>query len=465
MNTTRKPRTGLVRKRLSAINPSPENEHLYRPVHDDDPEIQALADSIRERGLLEPIVVTRDGYIVSGHRRHAACRLAGLSIVPCRVLPIHSVDDPDDFVRLLREYNRQREKTLAEKVREEIVSADPDEAYRHLVEHRKAASAVDVSPVRLLEPRRRSKITAAKRPMVDAALRVLDERRDFLPTTVRTIHYALLNAPPLRHASKPESTYKNDQRSYKDLDELLTRMRCDGTIPMDWIRDDTRPVTVWGVHNEPRTFVRQQVDEFLKGYYRDLMQSQPNHVEVLGEKNTVDPILRTVVGDYCIPMTTGRGYSSLPPRSAMAERYFASGKEKLILLIVSDFDPDGESICESFARSMRDDFEIENVHAIKVALTHEQVGSRDLPLSIDPKKTSSRYKRFAAQFGDKAYELEALEPGDLQQILRDAIDSVIDREAFNAEVDAERQDAAQLDTLRATVHKTIGAIELEGGAA
>ena len=49
--------------------------------------------------------------------------------------------------------------------------------------------------------------------------------------------------------------------------------------------------------------------------------------------------------------------------------------------------------------------------------------------------------------------------------IRDAIDSVIDREAFNAEVDAERQDAAQLDTLRATVHKTIGAIELEGGAA
>ena len=462
MKTAKKPEIGLVRKRLSTVLPSPENDQLYRPVRPDDPEIQALAESIRDRGLLEPIVVTSDGRIVSGHRRYAACKIAGLRTVLCRVLSIHSVDDPDEFVRLLREYNRQREKTLAEKVREEVVSADPDEAYRRLVEHRKAKSQVDVAPITLNAAKRRSTISPAKQPMLDAAMEVFWNRYSFLPLTVRTVHYALLNDPPLRHASKPDSTYKNDVRSYKDLDDLLTRARCDGTLPMEWVRDDTRPVTTWSVHDDPRTFIREQIDGFLKGYYRNLMASQPNHVEVLGEKNTVDPILRSVVSDYCIPMTTGRGYSSLPPRNALAQRYWESGKDKLVMLIVSDFDPDGEVICESFARSMRDDFAIGDVHAIKVALRHDQVIARNLPPSMEAKTSSSQYKKFAAKYGTQAYELEALEPADLQQILRDAIDAVIDRDAFNAEVDAERQDSVQLDVLRANVHETIGKIDFEG---
>ena len=34
--------------------------------------------------------------------------------------------------------------------------------------------------------------------MLDAIQHVLEERQDFLPLSVRAIHYALLNAPPLR---------------------------------------------------------------------------------------------------------------------------------------------------------------------------------------------------------------------------------------------------------------------------
>jgi hypothetical protein len=49
-----------------------------------------------------------------------------------------------------------------------------------------------------------------------------------------------------------------------------------------------------------------------------------------------------------------------------------SGKDKLLLLVVSDFDPEGDDIPESFAKLMRDDFGIDNVEAIKVALTYQQ---------------------------------------------------------------------------------------------
>ena len=57
----------------------------------------------------------------------------------------------------------------------------------------------------------------------------------------------------------------------------------------------------------------------------------------------------------------------------MAQRFKKSGKDKLVLLMVSDFDPDGEEIAHSFARSMRDDFGVADIHPIKVALTAAQV--------------------------------------------------------------------------------------------
>ena len=64
--------------RLSQLEPAPENDDLYHPVGFDDPEIQALAKSIREHGIREPLVITLDNYILSGHRRYKAARLAGL---------------------------------------------------------------------------------------------------------------------------------------------------------------------------------------------------------------------------------------------------------------------------------------------------------------------------------------------------------------------------------------------------
>lgn len=445
----------IAERAVDDIRPSPENDRLYRPVDRDDPEIVALAESIAEHGVREPLVATLDDWIVSGHRRHAAARLAGMKTVPCRIEPIRRSDDIDHFVRLLREYNRQRDKTADEKLREELVSANPDEAYEALLAHRRQQAQVATPSLEIVGQMKRSEITDAKLPMLGAILRVLDQRREFWPLSDRQIHYALLNDPPLRHARKPESTYANDKQSYKSLTELLTRARLAGYVPMEAIADETRPVVTWDVHRDCRGFIRRELDGFLKGYFRDLMQSQPNHVEILGEKNTLLSILRPVAMRYCIPLTVGRGYSSLPPRHALAERYRRGGREKLVLLIVSDFDPDGEEIAHSFARSMRDDFFVDNIHAIKVALTAEQVERYHLPPNMTAKEQSSNYKKFVARHGRQVFEVEALQPAQLQDELRRAIDAAIDVPAFNAELDREKQDAAYLSGVRTTVHKTL----------
>src|SRR5262249_49191648 len=174
-----------------------------------DPEIQALARSIARHGLREPIVVTRDGYILSGHRRHAACRLAGLREVDCRVEDI-TRDDPE-FETLLVEHNRQRVKGLDEVVRELVITSNPQDAYRSLVEYRRGKSAVSGEFLSIEGTKTRKAISEAKRPMLAVAARIIDGKRDYWPLSDREIHYDLLSEPPLRHRGKPGSRYRNDR--------------------------------------------------------------------------------------------------------------------------------------------------------------------------------------------------------------------------------------------------------------
>jgi hypothetical protein len=443
---------------MGVVRPSPENDKLYRPVDPQAPDIRALAESIRVHGIKEPLVLTLDHYILSGHRRYASAKLAGLRSVPCRLEDMYRDDDLDGFVVLLREYNRQREKSLDEKLREEIVSVNAEESYLALTEYRHGKAQVDVETIDIPDAKRRAAISRAKMPMLKAVQDVIASMRRFWPLSDRMIHYRVLNDPPLRHASKPKSRYRNDRQSYKDLTDLLTRARLTGDIPMGAIADSTRPVFTWDVWHDTQDFIRREFQGFLRDYYRDLMVSQPVHIEILGEKNTLKPILQPIAADYTIPLSLGRGYCSLPPRAQLAQRFQKSGKDKLVLLLVSDFDPDGEVIAQSFARSMRDDFGISNVSAIKVALTAKQVEEMELPPGEKAKPKSKNYRAFVESFGDNVYELEALEPEQLQGFLRNCIDSVIDVRLFNAEIDKEREDSAHLEMVKRRVMRAIDGI-------
>ena len=449
------------------MRPSPENDTLYGPVLQTDPAIIKLAEDIKKNGLLDPIVVSRDGFIVSGHRRYAAATLAGLVEVPVTRHPI-AHDDPA-FVPLLTSYNQQREKTFSEKLRETVVEASQSEAVAAMQSFRieQSRNAVAQCPTIAMGQRRnRTKISKNKKPMLNAIIEILsNELKAFLPTTIRTIHYQLLNKRVLTMGSNPQSLYRNDKKSYKDLITLMTNARIEEYIPYDWITDLTRATTKWDTFGECKEFLSEKMGGFLKGYWRDLLQSQPNHIEVIGEKNTIDSIIRPVCMEYTVPYTIGRGYCSLGPRAALHKRFKESGKERLVLLILSDFDPDGDMIAQSFARSLRDDFGVpeELMVPVRAALTPQQVKALRLPRSLlKAKKKSKHYERFVAAHGsDAVYELEAVPPVQLQGLLEDTLEQVIDLDRFNDEAEAEQDDQTKIENTR---RRTVEAMRLaEGG--
>ena len=64
------------------IREAPENVGIYGEITD--AEVEKLAESMKKHGILEPLVLTLDFILVSGHRRFRAARLAGIERLPVR---------------------------------------------------------------------------------------------------------------------------------------------------------------------------------------------------------------------------------------------------------------------------------------------------------------------------------------------------------------------------------------------
>jgi protein gp37/ParB-like chromosome segregation protein Spo0J len=105
--------TEIEMRGVAALRPHPQNQAIYGDSADD-----GLIASVRAHGVMEPLVVTRDRLIVSGHRRWHAAKQAGLDQVP--VIEFWS-DDENEVLRALLEHNRQRVKTEEQTIREYMV--------------------------------------------------------------------------------------------------------------------------------------------------------------------------------------------------------------------------------------------------------------------------------------------------------------------------------------------------------
>lgn len=99
---------GVTEIQLALIDPFPGH-----PFHvKDDEEMERLAESIAENGVLVPLTVRASGAeryeLVSGHRRKRAAALAGLASVPCIVRDMGD----DEAVIAMVDSNLQREAIL-----------------------------------------------------------------------------------------------------------------------------------------------------------------------------------------------------------------------------------------------------------------------------------------------------------------------------------------------------------------
>jgi hypothetical protein len=452
---------------LSDLIPCPENDEVYGAQSIEDPDILSLVASIKEHGLTDPIRIGSDRVIISGHRRRFCAIKAGLTEVPVIVEPISYKVDRAAFLRLLVEANEQRKKSAGMQLREAAMRIDPREAVQALRTERKERDAEllygrsDDTVMEASGSAKRKKISEGSMPFLQAALNVANENRDYWPLSVRQIHYRLLNDPPLKFTPKGKSTskkdrrYANDESSYKALVNLLARARVEGRFPWKAIDDETRPEELNSHFWNPQAFFKDQFSGLLKGYRRNRQQSQPDHIEIVAEKLTVRSILDPIASEHSIPLTISRGHCGPTLKRKIVQRFKRSEKGKLILLCVTDLDPAGEAIVQNFKDDFADDFGLDDdrVVVIRAGLNMDRVEQNGLTPSYDTEEKDISTKRaYEEKYGTTdAYELEAMEPADLQEALTEDINSVLDIDAYNAELEQEDQDAAAIQARRAVV--------------
>jgi ParB/Sulfiredoxin domain len=420
-----------------------------------------LTNSILERGLEEPLILTADHYIMSGHRRFVVCEALGMKLIPCRVKhDIRRIGNPD-FIKDLAAYNPQRVKSAGALLREAILRdsktlEDTQAAIRRVTATNKPTSKPRYETV--VGEKFVKEVSSRKMEFLAAVQRVVERLEPYWPLTIRQLHYQLLNAPPLKLTPKRSRLglehyrYRNDYSSYSALSDLCTQARYSGAIPWESVDDITRTQGRHAGFNSVADFIEYEMERFLLGYHRDKQQDQPLHIEVLFEKNTLTNIVVPVCKDYYTQWTSGRGFAGPSIWRKMAERFEESCKERMVLLIVSDFDPEGFALADDALRSLRDLWNVP-VDCHRVGVTDKQIKELRLQQDFNPaKKDSPNFKAFVERTGsDRTWECEALDPEYLRNQLRRAIEANMNMGIFKMAQALEIEDSKEIHRLRTDI--------------
>jgi hypothetical protein len=444
---------------VNSIQPSPENVEVYGPTTEAaDKALPMLIRSIERIGLEEPLILTRDNFILSGHRRFFAVKRLGWDRVPVRFADV-TREDSTDYHRLLAQYNPQRVKSVASVLSERLLECEDTDGHSW-TEYHQERTKIKVKPMRVAGCKSIAEIGERQQEFLQAAVKVIEKMRPYWPLSIRQIHYKLLNNPPLTQTTKKAGKrwrYRNNLACYSKLSTLLVAARYHGHVPWQAIDDSTRSTTTYdGQYEDLGEYMDFQVEGFLSGcgYGRNHQEGQPNHVEVLIEKNTLSNVLGGICSQLHVPYTPLRGFGGPSVWREIEERWNDAVDNhtgpvapKCILVIVSDHDPEGLSLADDAVRSLRDNHGVE-VEAIRPAVTLQQV--KQYSLSPNPaKESSTRFAEYVKRTGtNQCWECEALEPEVLRKILHETLLKVMDVDQLNAVQELEAEEKNQLGAIK-----------------
>ncbi len=278
------------------------------------------------------------------------------------------------------------------------------------------------------------------------------ETTRFKPTTLATINQANqiideyhaqgfdLTLRQLYYQFVARDLLPNNLRSYKNLGMIVNNARMAGLIDWDRITDRTRNVREVSTWRNPQAIVRACADQFKY----DLWKDQPVRVEVWIEKDALVGVIEGVCNELRVPHFSCRGYTSQSEMWAAGRRlreHLRAGK-RVKVFHLGDHDPSGIDM----SRDIRDRLKLfaeAPVEVCRLALNMDQVEEYEPPPN-PAKDTDSRSDSYNSLYGDESWELDALEPNVLTQLIRDAVEAERDDALWEAAEERERQARAQL---------------------
>lgn len=269
---------------------------------------------------------------------------------------------------------------------------------------------------------------------------IAEYQRDGYVLTLRQLYYQLVS----------RDIIPNDQKEYAKLSTVLKEGRMGGIVDWNAIEDRLRRPSKPSSWESPAQIVQGCISQ----YELDHMDGQDTYIEVWVEKDALSGVLSRVTEKYHIPIMVNRGYSSA---SAMHDSYKRIYEKlhggngdcsRAVVLYLGDYDPSGidmirdvddrlKEFAESFYPEWEFDFKIE-----PIALTRQQIQAYNPPPN-PAKRTDPRAKNYIEEHGKTSWEVDALPPKVLNEVLEDAIlfyldTSLYDEVLKNEEIDRNR---------------------------
>jgi len=239
----------------------------------------------------------------------------------------------------------------------------------------------------------------------------------------------------------------NTERSYKNLAKLVSEGRLAGML--DWGAIEDRIRQPWS----PSEFasLKSLAEAALRSYRLPRWEGQDNYVELWVEKDALAGVLRPLASRFHATMCVNRGYSSQSAMYEAAGRFNSWQDKERVLLYLGDHDPSGEDMVRDIRDRMHM-FGVENLEVRKLALTREQITQYNPPPN-PAKQSDPRADAYRAEHGDSSWEVDALPPEVLSQIITDVFEELIDREKMDAVVAREERDKKELSAAVAKIVK------------
>ena len=284
-------------------------------------------------------------------------------------------------------------------------------------------------------------------------LLIIEEFRKHWPLTVRQVYYQAV----------AREIVANVPSEYTKISRLLTQARMNDILPWEAIEDRSRRHLQSKGWSDWEEFRDEEYRNLLRGYQRNLLQTQKVSLEIWVEKDAVANLCHRIALPYTVDVVVGRGFSSTSYKNDLRERVKISTEEgkQTIILYFGDFDPSGIVMLPSMMKTLREKMGLgEQIVGQTWALKESQIEEYNLPYSFDTikvgrpdKKDDQNAATFIARYGTRAVELDALPPDVLQGLVMEAIESNIDMDLFNQEREIEEQERKTLEKLRKKIIK------------
>jgi hypothetical protein len=257
---------------------------------------------------------------------------------------------------------------------------------------------------------------------ITQANEIIDEyQADGLTLTLRQLYYQFV----------ARGLLENKQRNYDSLGDTISKARLGGLIDWDAIEDRTRFLRGRTNSYSPASAIRA----LSRRYSVDMWANQETRIEVWIEKDALLGVVETVCRDNDVDYFACRGYVSQSTLYEAGKRmadYRDAGYETLIIHL-GDHDPSGIDMTRDNHERLTlfaDDY----TEVRRIALNMDQVDEHNPPPN-PTKMTDSRASDYVAMYGDSSWELDALDPRTMRELIQDTIDEYKDPDKWQIRED------------------------------